>query len=70
MRPTRAGEGGENGNGSNRSEAPGLKTASLSWNAVLPWNRVLAGSMSIFQTSYEHALVALPCAHGALSDRI
>jgi hypothetical protein len=26
---------------------------------VLPWNRVLSNSRSIFQTSYEHVLVAV-----------
>jgi hypothetical protein len=29
------------------------------WNIMLPWNRVQTSSMSIFQTSREHVLVAL-----------
>jgi hypothetical protein len=35
------------------------------WNIILPWNRVLTSSMSIFQTSREHVLVALTVAHFA-----
>jgi hypothetical protein len=31
----------------------------LPWNIMLPWNRVQTSSMSIFQTSREHVLVAL-----------
>jgi hypothetical protein len=35
---------------------------------MLPWNRVLTSSMSIFQTSCEHVLVVLTvCAWGAVS---
>jgi nitrate/nitrite transporter NarK len=37
---------------------------------MLPWIRVLTISIAIFQASCGHALVALPCALGALSDRI
>jgi hypothetical protein len=29
------------------------------WNIMLPWNRVLTSSTSIFQTSREHVLVVL-----------
>jgi hypothetical protein len=34
---------------------------------MLPWNRVLTSSMSIFQTSCEHVLVVLTVSDGALS---
>jgi hypothetical protein len=44
------------------------------WNMMLPWHRVLTSSMSIFQTLFEHVLVALTvstfCAcHVLSSDR-
>jgi hypothetical protein len=44
------------------------------WNIMLPWNRVVTSSLSIFQTSREHVLVALTvstfCAcHVLSSDR-
>jgi hypothetical protein len=50
-----------------------LKSSQL-WNIILPWNRVLTSSMSIFQTSREHVIVALTvstfCAwHVLSSDR-
>jgi hypothetical protein len=39
----------------------------LQWNIMMPWNLVLTSSMSIFQTSCEHVLVALTvCAWRAL----
>jgi hypothetical protein len=31
----------------------------MAWNIMLPWNRVLTSSISIFQTSREHVLVVL-----------
>jgi hypothetical protein len=38
------------------------------WNIMLPRNRVLTSSMSIFQTSCEHVLVVLTvCAWRAVS---
>jgi hypothetical protein len=36
-----------------------MKSVYQLWNIMPPWNRVLTSSMSIFQTSREHVLVAL-----------
>jgi hypothetical protein len=37
------------------------------WNIMLPWNRVVTSSISLFQTSCEHMLVALTvCTWSAL----
>jgi hypothetical protein len=35
------------------------KSWAFLWNIMLPWNRVLTSSMSIFQTSCEHVFVVL-----------
>jgi hypothetical protein len=42
-----------------RLPATAHRVAPCLWNIMLPWNRVLTSSMSIFQTSCEHALVVL-----------
>jgi hypothetical protein len=47
----------------NVMDHPGRKEL---WNIMLPWNRVLTSSMSIFQTSCEHVLVLTVCAWRAV----